>query len=143
MTREARKPCRKRLRASLPLSHATVLVGFPRKVSDRLRGLSLSTSPFSERNPTRAYAAHQEMPTIYDLLRLWGTVCCPTLIVFRAISTDDFDAWMLPEPFGKGFSAPVFKQLDWPVRLSIDQYRSIGVPSSKSEIVNAQDAGSW
>src|SRR2546430_5245257 len=50
LTRKTRRPCRKRLRASLPLSHATVLFGFPRQVSDRLRGLSLSTPPFPERD---------------------------------------------------------------------------------------------
>ena len=72
MTREARRPCRKRLRAGLPLSHAAVLVGFPREVSDRLRGLLLSTSPFSERNPTRAYAAHHQMPAVAHLSGLWS-----------------------------------------------------------------------
>src|SRR2546428_1359325 len=50
MTRKTHRPCRKRLRARLPLSHATVLFGFPLQVSDRLRGLSLSTPPLSERN---------------------------------------------------------------------------------------------
>jgi len=58
MTRGTRRPCRKRLQARLPLSHAPVLFGFPRQVSDRLRGLSLSTPPFSERDLTSAYAAH-------------------------------------------------------------------------------------
>jgi hypothetical protein len=50
MTRKTRRPHPKRLQVRLPLSHATVLFGFPRQVSDRLRGLSLSTPPFSERN---------------------------------------------------------------------------------------------
>ena len=50
MTRKTRRPCRKRLQTRLPLSHATVLFGFPLQVSDRLRGLLLSTPPFSERN---------------------------------------------------------------------------------------------
>jgi hypothetical protein len=35
---------------SLPLLHATVLFGFPRQVSNRLRGLLLSTPPSFERN---------------------------------------------------------------------------------------------
>jgi hypothetical protein len=84
MTREARKPCPKRLRASLPLSHATVLVGFPRKVSDRLRGLLLSTSPFSERNPTRAYATHHKMPTVAHA----GAACGAPFLMADAYSEE-------------------------------------------------------
>ena len=66
MTRKRRRPCRKRLRASLPLSHATVLFGFPLQVSDRLRGLSLSTPPLCQRYPTSAYAAHQQVKAVIE-----------------------------------------------------------------------------
>src|SRR6185437_16051740 len=45
VARETRRPRRKRLRVSLPLWHATVLFGFLRQVSHRLRGLVLSTPP--------------------------------------------------------------------------------------------------
>src|SRR5437588_12941103 len=84
MTREARRPCRKRLQAGLPLSHATVLLGFPRQVSDRLRGLSLSTSPFSERNPTRAYAAHDQMPAVTHA----GAACGAPFLMAEAYSQE-------------------------------------------------------
>src|SRR6266700_3379560 len=54
MTRKTRRPCPKRLPASLPLPHAIVLFGFPLQVSDRLRGLLLSTPPFFQRKLTSA-----------------------------------------------------------------------------------------
>lgn len=37
----------------------------------------------------------QDMPAINDLLGGWSAVSGPTLIVFRTISADDFDSWML------------------------------------------------
>ena len=58
----------------------------------------------------------QQMPTIDDLLSLWSTVSCPTLIVFRAISADDSHARMVPEPFSKGFRIAIFQDIDWLVR---------------------------
>ena len=82
MTRKTRRPCRKRLRASLPLSHATVLFGFPLQVSDRLRGLSLSTPPLSERYPTSAYAAHQEDGTIQQFEFASGQLPPPLTMQF-------------------------------------------------------------
>src|SRR5437868_8462119 len=98
MTREARRPCRKRLRAGLPLSHATVLLGFPRQVSDHLRGLSLSTSPFSERNPTRAYAAHEHVPAVAHLPRLWSAFANSRSIFRGAIAADHLKRGMLLQP---------------------------------------------
>src|SRR5205809_6644850 len=59
------------------------------------------------------------MPAVYDLLGLWSTVGCPTLIVFGTISADDFYARMLPYPCGEGLRTAVFQHIDWLVRLSI------------------------
>src|SRR5438132_10153400 len=75
MTRGAIGPYRKRLRASPALLHATVLFRFPLEVSNRPRGHSLSTSPFSKRDRIRAYAAHQQMPAVRDLCGLRGPPC--------------------------------------------------------------------
>src|SRR6266496_3599603 len=107
MTREAFRPCRKRLRAGLPLSHATVLLGFPRQVSDRLRGLSLSTSPFSERNSTRASAAHDQVPPVAHLPRLWSALTNSRSIFRGAIAADYLNRGMLLQPSFDGLNCAV------------------------------------
>jgi hypothetical protein len=82
------------------------------------------------------------MPAINDLLGGWSAISGSTLIVLGTIATDDFDAWMLPEPLSQGFCAPVFQHVYWLMRLSIEQERSVGMSSSKGEIIHAEDAGS-
>ena len=69
MTRETRRPHRKRLRVSLPLLHAPVLFGFPRQVSNRLKGLFALNPSFLWKESTQedAYAAHQQMPAVTHL----------------------------------------------------------------------------
>src|SRR5215472_1347200 len=67
ITRGTRGHSPTRLRAAPPLWHALVPFGFPRQVSHRPRGLVLSTPPFSERDQTRAYAAHDKMEAVGDL----------------------------------------------------------------------------
>src|SRR5690349_10673621 len=71
------------------------------------------------------------MPTIYDLLSPWSALSCSALIVFRAISADNFHAWMLSEPCGKGFCATVFKQIDWLMGFQIDENSPVGMPPAK------------
>jgi hypothetical protein len=83
------------------------------------------------------------MPAINDLLGLGSAVGCPTPIILGPIAADDVHARMLPEPFSKGFRTTVFQQVYWLVRLSIDEDRSVGVPSPKGEIIHPKNAGSW
>src|SRR6266487_84431 len=140
LTRKTRRPCRKRLQASLPLSHATVLFAFPRQVSDRLRGLLLSTPPFSERCLTNAYAAHHEVVPISDLPGVRGTTCGCLRIRPRTIPADDLHASMHTQPTDDGISIPIRQQLDRAMSLQIDQQRAIAIPFFPGEIVQAQYA---
>src|SRR5260370_42291484 len=96
-------PCPKRLLTSPALWHAIVLVRFPLKVSHRPRGLLLSTSPFSKRDRTRAYAAHSQMPSVCHFNGLWGTILSGSCVLGRAISTHNFPALMLFKPSRDGF----------------------------------------
>src|SRR6266536_1418735 len=125
MTREAFRPCRKRLRAGLPLSHATVLLGFPRQVSDRLRGLSLSTSPFSERNSTRAYAAHDQMPAVAHLPRLWSALTNSRSIFRGTVTADHLNRGMLLQPGFDAVGRTVREQINGPTLLQVTDQRPV------------------
>jgi len=102
-------------------------LGFPRQVSDRLRGLSLSTSPFSERNPTRAYAAHEDMPAIGNLKRLRSSTRCPISKGGTAVPTDELHRRVSLEPGGKRLGSCVSQQIDGHTLFQVYQKRPIAL----------------
>src|SRR5260370_5796162 len=141
MTRKTRRPCRKRLRARLPLSHATVLFGSPRQVSDRLRGLLLSTPPFSERYPTSAYATHQQVEPISNLYCMRSTIAGSCGIVTRSITADELNTRMRLEPTFQATGGTIRKQIDDLMILEVDQNGAIGDVATKRPTIYPKMGG--
>src|SRR5258708_38774880 len=129
MTRKTRRPCRNRLRARLRLSHATVLFGFPRQVSDRLRGLLLSTPPFSERYLTSAYAAHDQVVAVSHLDRMRQGAFDGIRIATGSVSADGFHFLVILQPGQDRFHMGVWQEIEWLAGLKIEHQCSVAVPA--------------
>src|SRR5713226_8326648 len=122
MTRETRRPRRKRLRASLPLLHATVLFGFPRQVSNRLRGpCSQPLFPLKRIN-TSAYTAHDQMPAVAHA----GAACGAPFLMAEAYSDE-------PSRLIVSMEGYFFNQAET-VSTERSASRSMGKPNSRSQI---------
>jgi hypothetical protein len=120
-----------RLRPTPPLWHALVLVGFPRKVSHRPRGLLLSTPPFSERNQTRAYTAHDQMRTVCHLKCLGRSQRRAGRIIAAAIPANEPCLRMLAQPLGQAHLGTLEEQIHDPVLLQVNQDGAIRLAAAQ------------
>jgi hypothetical protein len=85
----------------------------------------LSTPPLSERDRTRAYAAHAEMPAISDLKRLGSSFPDGRCVLGGAISADDFHRGMVFKPGRNSFYRAIRQHIDGFTAFQIADQRSV------------------
>jgi hypothetical protein len=80
----------------------------------------------------------QQMEPIHDLERLGRTVAGALGVDLRAITAEDADLGMLPQPSGQGLRRAIWQQVHDPVRLQIHQDRRIGLPPATRKVVDTE-----
>jgi hypothetical protein len=67
---------------------------------------------------------------------LRSTLCNASSVFSRAISGDDLDTRMLPQPIGKSLGASVGQNIYGAALLQVNEYRTVGSALSACEIIN-------
>jgi hypothetical protein len=80
----------------------------------------------------------QQVPAIDHLLSVRSAFGGSAQVFGGAIATNHLHAGMALEPLTKSISATVRQQINWSMRLQIDEDRAIGSPSLQGKIVHAQ-----
>src|SRR6266567_9339315 len=94
-----------------PLSTLPFYEGIPSMVRRR----TLSTPPFSERYPTSAYAAHQDMKFVRNLLRLRGAFLGCGCILSSSVAADDIYFGVGQQPSGECFLLAIWNYEGFPL----------------------------
>lgn len=82
-----------------------------------------------------------QMPTVDDVLGLWRAQCGAARLRHGAITAEDGDTRMGPEPGGKRVSRAVGQEIKRPMALQVHQQGAIGAPATHGPIVHAKDGG--
>lgn len=90
-----------------------------------------------DHRPQRIAQIAQQMPAVRDLDRRWRAVGVSP----RAVTGDDLDTRVRPEPSGQGLGLPIRQQVDDLVALEIDQGGAVAVAAPERPVVDAQHPG--
>ena len=83
----------------------------------------------------------QDVPTIQDMLRCRCALANPIFKFQRAVTSDDFNVWVLPKPRGQGARTSIWQQIDGPTGFEIHNNRAIDMAPPEREIIHTDDLG--
>jgi hypothetical protein len=85
----------------------------------------------------------EQVPSISDLDRTWRTLANAISIGAGAVTSDDLDAWTIPQPGSNGGGFTIGQEIDDVIAFEAHQHGAVATTTPPGPVVDTKDAWCW